>query len=89
MFATIAPPCCDWFWYGANNLGNSSWGSSSQAQWKIGHESLHSAGLKDQLGPNGYRAYKYGGGEYEKAYDALKETPKADINPDHILDEVF
>jgi hypothetical protein len=73
------------------NLGNSSWSSGSQAQWNIGHESLHSAGLKDQRwgGPTGPKAYKYGEKRNRDAYDAMKGTPQADINPDHIMDEVY
>jgi RHS repeat-associated protein len=71
------------------NLGNSSWSNAAQSQWNIGHESLHSAGLKDQRGPNGEKAYKQGSDAQRKAFDDLKGTPLGDVNPDNILDEFF
>ncbi|MGE0181100.1 MAG: RHS repeat-associated core domain-containing protein [Parvularculaceae bacterium] len=71
------------------NLGNSSWSNAAQAQWNIGHESLHSAGLKDQRGPNGEKAYKFGNDAQKKAFGDLAGTPQGDVNPDNVLDEVF
>jgi hypothetical protein len=73
------------------NLANSSWSSSSGAQWAIGHESLHSAGLKDQRwgGPTGPKAFKRGDEDQRDAYSKMKGTPQADINPDHIMDEIY
>jgi hypothetical protein len=50
---------------------------------------LHSAGLKDQRGPNGEKAYKQGSDAQRKAFDDLKGTPLGDVNPDNILDEFF
>ncbi len=75
------------------NLANSVWKSSgTSAQWAIGHESLHSTAggvFGHQNGPNGHPAYKYGTPEQRKAYKALKGTPQAARNPDHLMDEVY
>lgn len=60
-----------------------------QAQHAIGHESLHTAGLSDQRGPNGARAYKYGPEPSREAFRALRGTPLALINPDHLMDLVY
>lgn len=61
--------------------------------WIVGHESLHSAGLEHQYGTSGIGkgkiAYKVGTPGQEAAFKELAGTPAADINPDHIMDEVY
>jgi hypothetical protein len=64
-------------------------GSSMMAKWVVGHESLHTAGLRDQTGFNRHTAYRWAGEDEKKAYDRMKGTPQALINPDHLMDEVF
>jgi hypothetical protein len=59
------------------------------AKWIVGHESLHTAGLDDQFGSNGKAAYKYGNPAQKEAFRELRGTPKALINPDHIMDVVY
>lgn len=73
------------------NLDNNTWDTSNKlAQRSIGHESLHSVGLSDQIGSNGFRAYKYSSKkEHRDSFKELKGTPLADINPDHIIDDVI
>ena len=73
------------------NLGNSAaWEGSASLQWVVGHESLHTAGLDDQRGPNGALAYRHSGSQRElNAFNALNGTPAAAINPDHLMDGVF
>ena len=73
------------------NLGNAAaWAGSSALQWVVGHESLHTGGLNDQVGPNGRLAYKHSGDPAErKAFDALSGTPTAAINPDHVMEGVY
>lgn len=74
------------------NTSHQDFGSGSGFQRIIGHESLHTpkAGLRDQRGPNGALAYKYGvTKEQTQSYRDLKGTPQALINPDHIMDEVY
>lgn len=58
-------------------------------QRAIGHESLHSAGLSDQRGPNGAIAYQYGAKPSREAFERLRGTPLALINPDHLMDLVY
>jgi RHS repeat-associated protein len=64
-------------------------GDAMMARWVVGHESLHTFGLRDQLGFNGQMAYRWGRPEQQKAYDHMRNTPQANINPDHIMDEVY
>ncbi len=64
-------------------------GSSMMAKWVAGHESLHTAGLHDQRGFNGQTAYRWGADPQKEAYEKMKGTPQALINPDHLMDEVF
>ncbi|WP_394203863.1 RHS repeat-associated core domain-containing protein [Marinagarivorans algicola] len=71
------------------NMGSAVWGSGAHAQRAIGHESLHTGGLNDQRGPNGNIAYQYGTPAQRKAFKAMKGTPAALINPDHIMDLVY
>ncbi len=75
------------------NLANPIWASNNmQSQWAVGHESLHSTAggvFGHQLGPNSEKAYKFGTRKQRKAYNALKGTPQADKNPDHLMDEVY
>ena len=78
------------------NLGNPELFAStsnmgiSQIQWTVGHESLHTAGLNDQRGPNGALAYRWSGDPNEKAaFNALTGTPLSNINPDHLMSDVF
>jgi len=60
-----------------------------EPQRVIGHESLHTIGLSDQRGPNNEKAYKNGLPAQQDAFRALRGTPKALINPDHIMDLVY
>jgi RHS repeat-associated protein len=62
---------------------------SSMSQWVVGHESLHTAGLIDQRGPNGAIAYKFGFPANMEAFRAISGTDKANINPDSIMDLVY
>lgn len=55
----------------------------------LGEERLARAAARDQRGPSGFRAYKYGAEPEREAFKALKGTPKSIINPDHIMDLVF
>jgi len=73
------------------NGGNlAAWASgTSMSQWVVGHESLHTAGLRDQRGPNGALAYKFGPQPNVDAFRAIRGTDKADINPDSIMDLVY
>jgi len=73
------------------NIDHPVWKTSGRdAQWVIGHESLHSAGLDHVLGPNGAVGYKFSDNPRERqAYRALQGTPQADRNPDHLMDEAY
>jgi hypothetical protein len=71
------------------NTGHSVWESSGKmAQFSIGHESLHSAGLNDQK-LDGVKAAKFGDRDQRAAYRRMRDTPQADVNPDHLMDEVY
>lgn len=73
-----------------NKDNSAAWASGSRmSQWAVGHESLHTAGLNDQLGSNGRVAYKFGNSFQMEAFRELSGTPKALINPDHIMDLVY
>jgi hypothetical protein len=73
------------------NIDNKdAWGSGGRmAGHSVGHESLHTAGLKDQRGSKGAFAYKYGNEQQREAFRELKGTPTGDVNPDHLMDEVY
>jgi len=73
------------------NIDNdAAWSSGgSAAQRAIGHESLHTAGLNDKRAPNGVRAYQYGTPAQREAYQTMKGTRDALINPDHIMNSVY
>ena len=62
-----------------------------RAQWAVGHESLHTAGLEDLAapGPDGATAYKYGNAAQREAFRELNGTPMAVFNPDHLMDMVY
>ena len=62
---------------------------ASMSQWVVGHESLHTAGLNDQRGPNGALAYKFGYPVNVDAFRAISGTDKANINPDSIMNLVY
>ena len=62
---------------------------ASMSQWVVGHESLHTAGLNDQRGPNGALAYKFGFPVNVEAFRAISGTDKANINPDSIMNLVY
>ena len=64
-------------------------GNSEMARWTVGHESLHTFGLRDQRGSNGQKAYRWGWPTERTAYDKMRNTPQALINPDHLMDEVY
>jgi hypothetical protein len=64
-------------------------GLTHNLQRNIAHESLHSAGLKDQRGPNGFRAYHDGWAKEREAFGQIANTPLARINPDSIVNEAF
>jgi RHS repeat-associated protein len=63
--------------------------NSMTTKWIIGHESLHTAGLRDQRGFNNQTAYYWGFEPQKEAFQKMKGTPEALINPDHLMDEVF
>ncbi|MES1263999.1 MAG: RHS repeat-associated core domain-containing protein, partial [Peristeroidobacter soli] len=72
------------------NKDSTGWNSGGRmCQWVVGHESLHTGGLRDQSGSNGAKAYKYGLPPNKEAYRELKGTPKSLINPDHLMDLVY
>jgi hypothetical protein len=56
------------------------------AGWIIGHDGLHTAGLRDQFGPNGALAYKGAEAANTRALRDIRGTDKAAINPDSLLD---
>ena len=58
----------------------------------LGHESLHSAGLEDQYGNDKFKkfkAYRFSEPPNLGAYEEIKGTPAALINPDSIMSEVY
>ncbi len=73
------------------NINNKdAWGGdSSTTRWVLGHESLHTAGMSDQLGSNGKKAYKFADEINRDAYDSITGTPKAKQNPDHVMGIVY
>jgi hypothetical protein len=73
------------------NLGNTAaWANSGGLKWVVGHESLHTGGLRDQTGANGAIAYKHSGNPQERAaFDQLTGTPAAAVNPDHLINGVY
>ncbi len=64
-------------------------GGSMMGRWVVGHESLHTFGLRDEMGMNGQRAYRWGFPAQQESYDRMRNTPQALINPDHLMDEVY
>jgi RHS repeat-associated protein len=73
-----------------NRDNAAAWNSGGQmTRWVVGHESLHTAGLRDQIGPNGERAYKYGLDPQRDAYRSIRGTPLEHINPDSLMDMVY
>ncbi len=61
-------------------------GSGQRFQFGIGHESLHNAGLDDQV-HNGITAYRYSRmGKY--SFKGLSKG-KRHINPDHVMSQVY
>jgi RHS repeat-associated protein len=71
------------------NKGNSA--GAGKLRWVVGHESLHTAGLNDQRfgGPNGPIGYKFGSDVQKKAFQDMRGTSQAEINPDHLMDLVY
>lgn len=65
------------------------------ANWTIGHEGIHpGAGVPDQNGSNGFRAYKDLGpddnpGAFMRSFNELKGTMKGANNPDNLMDLVY
>lgn len=45
-------------------------------KWVVGHESLHTSGLNDQVGSNGKTAYKFGNDAQKEAFKELFGTPR-------------
>jgi hypothetical protein len=73
------------------NIDNkNAWGRNAgeASERAVGHESLHTAGLDDQK-LNGVKAYFDGTKPNIDAFEKMKGTPQADINPDHLMDEVY
>jgi RHS repeat-associated protein len=64
-------------------------GNSMIARWVVGHESLHTAGYRDQRGLNGEKAYRRGREDQREAYQGMRNTPQSAINPDHLMDLVY
>ena len=71
------------------NTGHREWNRSASSNWAVAHESLHSAGMKHQYGSNGAPAYKQGTEAQVDAFNELKGTPGALLNPDHIVDMIY
>jgi RHS repeat-associated protein len=73
------------------NIGNANAWSSGGAmiRWSVGHESLHTAGLQDQFGPNGAKAYKFGTDPQRDAFQSIRGSDTANRNPDSIMDMVY
>jgi RHS repeat-associated protein len=73
------------------NVDNkAAWNSGNRmSEWVVGHESLHTAGLDDQVGPNGQKAYRFGEPPQRDAFWAIRGTPTAVINPDSIMYLVY
>jgi len=64
--------------------------ASASPQWEIGHESIHVAtGQRDQIGPNGFPAYKYGSPAMVESFKALIGTPAGANNPDNLMGLVY
>lgn len=73
-----------------NRDNAAAWNSGNQmTRWVVGHESLHTAGLHDQRGPNNERAYKFGTDPQQDAFRAIRGTPLEHINPDSLMDMVY
>ena len=72
------------------NIDHPDWEAGGiRAQWAVGHESLHTAGLEDLAGSSGAIAYKYGNAAQREAFRELNGTPMAFVNPDHLMDMVY
>jgi hypothetical protein len=64
--------------------------ASGSPQSEIGHEGIHVAtGQRDQLGPNGFPAYKYGNSAMVESFKALIGTPAGANNPDNLMGLVY
>ncbi len=70
-------------------VDTSSAGFSDRTIWLVGHESLHSAGLDDQVDMMGNKAYRHSGKRKQKnAFKYLMQN-KRYLNPDHIMSQVY
>lgn len=71
------------------DIGRSRFGDGTRATaWAAGHESLHSAGLKDQEGPTGKVAYRFGSQQETITFRSLQKS-KRFKNPDHVMSLVY
>ncbi len=70
------------------NVGDAAFQSHSNVRWMAGHESLHNAGLSDQVGPTGETAYRFGSGQQVITFKRLRKS-KRPKNPDHIMSLVY
>lgn len=70
------------------NLGAKIWTTnqnvSTQQQWVVGHESLHTAGLYHQYF-NNQVGYRFGSPAQREAFNALEGT----TNPDNLMQLVY
>ena len=72
------------------NRDHSVWeNDQTRAQFSVGHESLHSAGLQHQYGSSGAVAYRYGSIVQREAYGEVTGTLLEYINPDHLMSRVY
>jgi hypothetical protein len=59
-------------------------------KWIIGHEGLHIGGnLRDQIGSNGFPAYRNPDTPMMDSYNKLKGTMQGADNPDNLMGEVY
>ncbi|MFN9162772.1 MAG: RHS repeat-associated core domain-containing protein [Alphaproteobacteria bacterium] len=75
------------------NRDHWSWREGNRAfmRWSYGHESLHAGPrLHDQIwSPTRQVAYRFGRPEQQAAFQSMTGTSQAEMNPDHIMSEVY
>ena len=71
------------------NVKHDAFGKSNNP-FLLGHESLHSAGLKDYT-QGKFPAYRYGSKDSLRAYNYLSNYQKGKryLNPDHVMSQVY
>jgi hypothetical protein len=64
--------------------------STGMAKWILGHESLHTGGVKGHAhGTNQQPSYKWGGPLEREAFKQVSGTPAAANDPDHIIEHIY